>query len=138
MKSVPTSSAFANPAFLHFHRELISRGFLRGETDLLCVRAGESAVGYLYNFRYGHRVLTYQSGFAYPQASSARKPGLTTHHLAIEMYRAEGAAVYDFLAGEDRYKSSLSNARTDLSWIDLAPLWSPRGMITWARRWLNR
>ena len=130
--------AFANPEFIRFHRELISRGFLRGEINLLCVRAGEQVVGYLYNFRFGGRVLTYQSGFAYPEESTPRKPGLTTHHAAIAMYRAEGAAVYDFLAGEDRYKSSLSNAQTDLHWIDLAPFWSPRGLITWARRWIGR
>ena len=130
--------AFANPEFLHFHHELLGRGFSRGETDLLCVRAGERVIGYLYNFRYGNRVLTYQSGFAYPQESTPRKPGLTTHHIAIEMYCSEGAAVYDFLAGEDRYKSSLSNAQTDLYWVDLAPLWSPRGLVTWARHLIGR
>ena len=130
--------AFANPEFVAFHRELIARGFARGEIDLLCTRAGGSPIGYLYNFRLAGRVLSYQSGFAYPEAAGPRKPGLTTHWLAIEMYRAEGMRLYDFLAGEDRYKTSLSNAEIALHWLDLSPRWSARGVFTRVRGVLGR
>ena len=117
--------AFANPEFVAFHRELIGRGFARGEIDLLRATAGASVIGYLYTFRHDGQVLSYQSGFAYPADPGPRKPGLSTHALAIEMYRAEGARLYDFLAGEDRYKASLSNAELPLYWLDLSPRWSP-------------
>jgi CelD/BcsL family acetyltransferase involved in cellulose biosynthesis len=117
--------AFANPEFIAFHRELIAR-------------AGESVIGYLYNFRRAGSVLTYQSGFAYPSGIGACKPGITTHALAIEMYRAEGARIYDFLAGEDRYKTSLSNAEMSLHWLDLSPKWSARGVLTRLRGVLGR
>ena len=83
-------------------------------------------------------MLSYQSGFAYPEAAGPRKPGLTTHWLAIEMYRAEGMRLYDFLAGEDRYKTSLSNAEIALHWLDLSPRWSARGVFTRVRGVLGR
>jgi CelD/BcsL family acetyltransferase involved in cellulose biosynthesis len=122
--------AFANPDFVAFHRDLIARGFARDEIDLLCVRAGGEVVGYLYNFRHADRVLSYQSGFDYAAASGPMKPGLAVHALAIAHYRQAGLRHYDFLAGEDRYKASLSNAATELVWLDLAPRWSPRGLLT--------
>ena len=76
--------AFANPVFLRFHRALISRGFAQDCIDLLHVAAGERTIGYLYNFRYRGRVASYQSGFDYAGAGTHHKPGLTSHHLAIE------------------------------------------------------
>ncbi len=124
------SGAFANPYFRKFHRELITRAMSRGEVDLLRISAGPQLIGCLYNFRFDGGVLAYQSGFNYPAAGPHQKPGLTSHHLAIDMYRAEGEQRYDFLAGEERYKSSLSNASTTLHWFDVVPTWSPRGVIT--------
>jgi hypothetical protein len=120
--------AFAEPAFGAFHRELIARALPRGEAELLRVAAGERVIGYLYNFRYRGRVLAYQSGFDYAAAGPRQKPGLTCHHAAIARARREGALGYHFLAGDDRYKTSLSNTVSDLYWIDLAPPWSPIGL----------
>lgn len=113
--------AFAGEAFVRFHRALIARGLPRGEVDLLRIDAGARVVGYLYNFVYRGRVLSYQSGFDYAAAGPHQKPGLTCHAAAIKRYRDEGASAYDFLAGGDRYKSSLSNARTVLHWLEVAP-----------------
>jgi len=124
------SGAFANPYFRKFHRELITRAMPRAEVDLLRITAGPQLIGCLYNFRLNGSVLAYQSGFNYPAAGPHQKPGLTSHHLAIDMYRAAGVQRYDFLAGEERYKSSLSNASATLHWFDVVPTWSPRGVIT--------
>lgn len=121
--------AFANPRFRQFHLALIARGMPRDEIDLLRITAGDRLIGCLYNFRYNGRVMTYQSGFDYRTTHAHQKPGLTTHHLAIEMYRASGQHSYDFLAGEDRYKTSLANAAHTMHWIDLVPRWSLRGML---------
>lgn len=114
--------AFANPRFARFHHALIERGFAAGEIDLLRIRAGNQVLGYLYNFVHQGHVYAYQSGFDYEAAGPQQKPGLTSHHLAIEMYRARGLSRYDMLAGPDRYKLSLANAQETLYWIDyLAP-----------------
>jgi CelD/BcsL family acetyltransferase involved in cellulose biosynthesis len=125
--------AFANPAFVAFHRALLARALPRGEVDLLRIAAGGTAIGYLYNFRHRGRVLAYQSGFDYAAGGPHQKPGLTCHRAAIEWSRREGATAYDFLAGGDRYKASFANATTDLFWLDLAPRISLRGLAYRAR-----
>ena len=42
--------------------------------------------------------------------------------------------IYDFLAGNERYKMSLSNAGTTLHWVDVAPFRSMQGVLT---RWMT-
>ena len=111
--------AFANPFFRRFHHALIDRA--PEQVDLLRISAGDHAIGYLHNFRHRGQVLAYQSGFDYANPTSHQKPGLTCHQLAIAMYAAEGAIMYDFLAGADRYKQSLANAATTLHWLSITP-----------------
>jgi hypothetical protein len=113
--------AFANPAFLRFHQELLARALPRGEADLLCVTAGQEVLGYLYNFVFRGCASSYQSGFNYTAAGPHQKPGMTSHYMAIAMYRRLGLSSYDFLAGDDRYKLSLSNCSSMLHWFDLIP-----------------
>jgi CelD/BcsL family acetyltransferase involved in cellulose biosynthesis len=125
--------AFANPNFRRFHRELIARAHPRGEIDLLCIAAGGTAIGYLYNFRFRNRIATYQSGFDYAAADAHQKPGLTCHHRAIAWYLEQGLDAYDFLAGEDRYKSSLANATATLHWLELTPRRSARALLSGLR-----
>jgi protein-tyrosine-phosphatase/predicted ATP-grasp superfamily ATP-dependent carboligase len=117
--------AFANPAFLLFHRVLVERGLPRGEVMLLRVTSGAQVLGYLYNFRHHDHVIAYQSGFDYAAAAaladSHAKPGLTCHYAAITRAQADGAVVYDFLAGSDRYKRSLTRAERPLYWLEVVP-----------------
>ena len=130
--------AFATPAVRRFHHALITRGVPKGEVDLLRITAGPTLVGYLMNFNYAGQVSAYQSGFNYAAAGPHQKPGLTCHYLAIEAYRAAGAAVYDFLAGADRYKLSLANAQRWLHWLSVAPNWHPQAMAGRMRTVLSR
>ncbi len=132
------AGAFANPHFVRFHRALIARGLPRGEIDLLRIIAGSQIIGYLYNFRFAGRVSAYQGGFDYAAAGRHQKPGLTCHHLAIETALAEGAAGYDFLAGEARYKTSLANAETVLHWVELVPRRSLRALMYRAKNYRTR
>ena len=62
------------------------------------------------------RVYCYQSGFA-PYDDNRIKPGLLSHHLAIVMNRAAGQDCYDFMAGDMRYKRSLSNREGEMIWV---------------------
>ncbi len=126
--------AFANPAFAAFHAEVLAAAWPRGEADLLCIEAGGQPIGYLYNFVWRGWVGNYQSGFDYDGASLPQlKPGLTCHHLAVEMYAREGAAAYDFLAGEHRYKTSLATRATALHWVEIMPRASLPGLLHRAR-----
>ncbi len=118
--------SFADPSFGRFHHELIRRGLPRDEIDLLRVTAGPRVVGILYNFRHRGRVSAYQSGFAYDSTNPHLKPGLSCHRIAIEACGRDGVAIYDFLAGDDRYKRSLSDGAETMHWSLAGPWWSPR------------
>lgn len=114
--------AFAAPFFRRFHAALIERAMPRGEVDLLRITAGGAVVGILYNLRFRGQALAYQSGFDYPAAEGARRPGLTCHHAAIRWAAAAGLQRYDFLAGDDRYKRSLSDGAVQLHWLEAGGL----------------
>lgn len=120
--------AFATDPVRRFHKCLVHRG-APGEVELLRITAGSTVVGYLYNLVRGGRVCAYQSGFDYPGAGPHAKPGLTCHHLAIEMHRARGCLSYDFLGGADRYKRSLANAEGTLHWLSIAPPRHPTALL---------
>ncbi len=111
--------AFADATFGRFHHALIDR---TEAVQLLRIEAGDRVVGYLHGFCFRGRVSAYQSGFDYASAPAQAKPGMTCHQLAIERYMAEGMQTYDFLAGADRYKTSLASASTPLHWVSLAPV----------------
>ena len=102
---------------------------------MLQISAGDLVLGYLYNVRLNGRVFTYQSGFDYIGCTDAvgphAKPGLTYHHAAILRAQAEGATAYDFLAGPDRYKTSLARAAKRLYWFDAAPRYSGQSFAIW-------
>jgi len=76
-------SAFANPVFRPFHRQLIQAGVEAGAIRLCRTSVAGQPVGYLYNFVWRGRVLNYQSGFAY-ENDNRIKPGMVSHVLAIE------------------------------------------------------
>ena len=129
--------AFATTEVRRFYQKLLESGIPRGEVDLLRITAGEAVVGYLMNFSHNGVVSAYQSGFDYAAATPQQKPGLTSHYLAIEMYRSQGRAIYDFLAGADRYKLSLANAHRWLHWVSAAPAWHPYSVGARLRRLLK-
>ena len=109
--------AFREPFFARFHEALLARALPRGEAELLRITAGPRLLGLLYNFVHDGRVLAYQSGFA----GTAEGPsiGQVCHWLAIEEHAAAGRDVYDFLAGEARYKTRFATDVMDMHWLDL-------------------
>lgn len=111
--------AFAEPFFATFHRRLIAEHFDSGHLEVVRVTADNDEIGYLYNFIYGDRVYFYQSGLHYLPDNRAR-PGLISHHLCIEAHAAAGRHYYDFMAGEQRYKTDLgAQPAGRLVWIEL-------------------
>ena len=83
---------------------------------MIRLSAGESDIGYLYNFVKNGWVYALQSGLRY-DTHSALHPGYVSHYLAIEYNLKHGAAIYDFLAGDAQYKSSLSHKEHTLAWV---------------------
>ena len=110
--------AFSHDFFTRFHRRLIETGLPNGAVELLRIAAGESVVGYLYNFRHRGAVHYYASGFAY-EADNKARPGLVCHVLAIKHHLAGGAVLYDFMAGGGRYKESLGHPAPGIRTITL-------------------
>ena len=110
------AGAFGSEYQNRFHDELVAR--MRGQKSLqlLRVRCAEATIGYLYNFVWRDMVYCYQSGFDYPKDNAKLKPGLVCHGLAIDFNREKGASVYNFLAGDSRYKRSLSGSSSQLTW----------------------
>jgi CelD/BcsL family acetyltransferase involved in cellulose biosynthesis len=131
------AGAFAAPHFTRFHHALIDRALPREEVDLWRISAGSTEIGYLYNFQHRGRILAYQSGFDYAVADRRAKPGLTCHHLVIENSLTADRTCYDFLAGNDRYKRSLSDTDGTLHWLTLGPPWDPSRLADRARGWLR-
>ena len=107
--------AFYHTFFETFHRALIAAGFADGNVDLLRVSAGQSTLGYLYNFRRNGTVFSYQSGF--DDAAPGLRPGYVCHALAMAHYAAAGMSTYDFLAGSNQLKQSFGTELYELRWI---------------------
>ena len=110
--------AFAEPFFGRFHRALLAEGFPQGQVDVLRVAAGTEVVGYLHVFFYAGDAYLYQNGFRY-EPDGRLKPGLASHVLALRHCHRLGLRRYRFLAGDSRYKRSLSTGSYDLSWVVL-------------------
>ena len=98
--------AFAYPFYVDFHRRLINRALPEGQIELFRIAAGSEPIGFLYNFIYRNKVHYYFSGFQY-EADNRLKPGLVCHSLCIQRHIAAGMDVYDFMGGDQRYKTEL-------------------------------
>lgn len=94
-----------------FHDLVIEEAFGRGEIQLLRISVGDTELGYLYNFVHRGRVVFYQSGFRTGLLDKQDRPGLVCHTLAIEHNAPNGQHIYDFTAGDYRYKGSLATGR---------------------------
>ena len=113
--------AFADPWFDRFHRRLIQKRFAQGDIQLMRLSNEHGTIGALYNFVHRGKVLQYQSGFASFE-NKHLKPGFLAHTAAIEHAATAGHDVYDFLAGDVRYKKSLGTASTQLTWAKVQRL----------------
>jgi len=108
--------AFSYPFFERFQHRLIEACAPKGALELVRVTCGGDPIGYLYNLVDRGHVYAYQSGFLF-DADPKLKPGLVSHTLCIEMHQREGAAIYDFMAGEARYKASLGERGPDMYYV---------------------
>lgn len=116
--------SFSNPYFQRFHERLIERNLPRDEIQLLRISVGERDLGYLYSFVLGGRVYFYQSGFDYELIEKHSRPGLVAHVYGVQHNAALGHRVYDFMAGDSRYKLNLATLHEQMTWTTLRkPAW---------------
>ncbi|WP_404362214.1 GNAT family N-acetyltransferase [Marinobacter sp.] len=114
----PDQSGFANPDFVRFHRELIRFQWPDGGVDLVSLMAGDEEIASFYNLVYNQVVYFYLGGIE-AETDNRLKPGLLGHSLCIEDYRHHGFHYYDFMGGDERYKSNLGNLHRNLVQVSL-------------------
>ena len=134
------AGGFATPFFARFQRRLIETCLPRGTVEIVRITAGSDVLGYVYNLVYRGHVYAYQSGIHY-EDDPRLKPGLIGHVLCIEQHLANGDQVYDFMAGEARYKANLGQAGPDMMYMLVGrPTLSLRleNALRATKRWVSR
>lgn len=137
-------SGFSNTLFYQFHRNINSEN-IGTKTRILKFIAGEQLLGYLYYFIEKRENFTvayfYLSAIHYADDNNKFKPGMVMHKMAMEYLAQQGVQQYDFLAGEARYKSSLSNTAYSLYDVHLyrnTLLYSALNMLAKCKRLINK
>jgi len=133
--SAAHQSGFANPQFVGFHRELIARSWQHQQVDLVALYAGETHVATFYNLMYRNKVYFYLSGIE-AVADNKEKPGLLGHSYCVQQYLEQGVDFYDFMGGNERYKTQLGKWHSRLVQVALQ---RPRLKLKLERvgRWLK-
>lgn len=102
-------SGFSNPFFVEFHRNLIQES----SNKILVLNHGDKTLAYGYFFCFNNDVYFYLSSI-HKHTDNRIKIGLVFHTLAMVHFKKEGYEEYDFLAGDARYKKSLSDQSYEL------------------------
>lgn len=106
-------SGFKNSIFTAQHDYLLKHAseFI----TLLKVTAGETILGYTYNFTWQDTVYFYCSGVNHEiysgenHSNTHLKPGYVLHLYAMAYFAEKGFTTYDFLGGDSQYKRTLAN-----------------------------
>jgi len=102
--------------YMRFHMRMMECAYAPDSpngVEFLRARAGDHAFGWLYNFVDRGTVLFYLSGFVFEEDNKL-KPGLVTHALAIEHHLQAGMDTYDFMGGDNRYKTNMGQQGPDI------------------------
>lgn len=104
-------SAFESDRFVEFHRNLLALLVPMEWVDLRILRLDGRAISALYNYSFGNRIYSYQSGHRYEQWS----PGLLADSIAIAEACEQGLECYDLLKGDPgTFKDSLDAEQRQL------------------------
>ncbi|MBU2924927.1 GNAT family N-acetyltransferase [Colwellia sp. 1_MG-2023] len=113
-KDTETPSGFTNPQFTGFHKNLIHSDHTTSNTVVASLMINNELYGCLYCFLNHNCAYFYLSALK-PIADNRIKLGLSLHALFIQwlIENKPNIKKYDFLAGEARYKQSLSNQKNE-------------------------
>lgn len=110
------SGSFANDKWVRFHKDIIINYF--HHVQLVRISFGEHVLGYLYNLVDRDVAYSMQSGFNY-SSNKHDRPGIIAHILITNYYIQNSMLRYEYLAGESRYKQSLSTSYNTLKWYSV-------------------
>lgn len=112
--------SFASRAARRFHLDWARQAADRGWLRLYTLEASGRKIAMLYGVQYGRTFSYYQAGFdvAYRRLS----PGALLVGQAIRDAIDDGCEWFDFLRGEERYKSRWKAEDTEVHWRLLKPL----------------
>ncbi len=99
-----TPSGFTNNDFKRIFTKVIQSE----DVEILYLVQKEKSLGYLIFFLYGDKVSFYLSALT-SNSDNKIKLGMLFHQKAMMYYLGLGFTEYDFLAGDARYKKSLTN-----------------------------
>jgi CelD/BcsL family acetyltransferase involved in cellulose biosynthesis len=105
------------PHFRRFHIRLLEQA--TEGVRMVRVSTENQVIAYLYAFIQGERAYVYQSGLDFSNKHNNARPGYVGHILTAAAWARQGVHVYDFMAGEARYKENLSNRQDKLDWVVL-------------------
>lgn len=134
-----SGGAWRFPFLLAFHRRAIAQSF-PGGVEIVRISCGGEAVGYIHCLVRGGWIGSYLSGFAY-EADNKAKPGLVSFYLYIQHRLKTGGDVFDFLAGDHRYKTSLGTPGPKMYWFRVQeprPQLAVERVLRWAKQWVER
>ncbi len=98
------AGCFSSPSFTAFHRELAERFLEVGKLRLSWLELDGAPIAIEYSFVGGETVYYYQGGF--DPAVSKLGPGWLMTALSLRAAIAEGYRYFDFLRGDEPYKTS--------------------------------
>lgn len=101
-------SGFDNPIFVAFHKDIIFEDANNKYTSIYALELDGVALALVYLLKTNDSWYFYLSGIQ-THPDNKIKIGLLTHALVIEQAIIHGIKKYSFLAGDARYKQSMSN-----------------------------
>jgi CelD/BcsL family acetyltransferase involved in cellulose biosynthesis len=132
--------AWRFPFLLAFHRRLIVESFPAGGIEMVRISCAGEPIGYIHCLVRDGWIGSYLSGFAY-EADNKVKPGLVSFYLYIEEKLKSGGKVFDFLAGDHRYKTSMGEPGPRMYWFRVQePRWQLRleAALRRLKQWAER
>lgn len=128
--------AWRYPFLVAMQRRIIRDSFASGGVSLVRVSCGGEAIGYIHCLVKDGWIGSYLSGFAYEEDNKVR-PGLVSFYLYIEHLLKGDARVFDFLAGDHRYKTSLGQPGPLMYWFRVQER-RPQFVVEDALRWVKQ
>ncbi|HST12731.1 MAG TPA: GNAT family N-acetyltransferase [Terriglobales bacterium] len=142
-ESVGERGSFSSVQRRNFYFELSAELLRQRRLELWVLEVNQEIVAVQFAFRFGDRVFQLQEGYDHRRSSD--RFGYVLRGEVLRVLIQEGATVYDFLAGEDSYKTRWAARAGSYRSLRLAPRFSKGGLllqisnrVAIGKQWLRR